>query len=120
MSAALAALAANLTYLDLGNNALSGALGSAACGPPSAGLQALYLGSNLLGGSLPACLFTSGAAQRLLCEAAAQHKRTVCMLVRHDGDIWPHICTSSNGSLPIFSTLGGLSSGQSTEAPLQT
>lgn len=71
MSAALANLPANLTYLDLGNNALSGALGSAPCGLPGAGLQALYLGSNALTGSLPACLFSSGAVQRALRSRAA-------------------------------------------------
>ena len=68
MSAALAALPAILEYLDLGNNALSGALGSAPCVLPSAGLQALYLGSNLLTGSLPACLFSSGAVQQFCAE----------------------------------------------------
>ena len=70
VSAALAGLPANLTYLDLGNNALSGALGGTPRGPPSPGLQALYLGSNLLTGSLPACLFSSGAGLQALCRAS--------------------------------------------------
>ena len=77
ISMALTTLSTNLTYLDLGNNALSGALGSAPCSPPSSGLQALYLGSNLLNGSLPACLFSSGARQHLLCGAAVSLSRVL-------------------------------------------